>query len=327
MLSEEIRSRLSQLNRLAAAPSTAGSQAAGDRQSRFAAAWPAASDAGQLQATEIHQPSGRHWLIRRPVEQVWPEASDYLRRWQTASGPADSQGPSKADLEVRAFCLGFPRQTLFLDLETCGFAGSMVFLVGLLHPTEQGLMLSQLFARNYAEERPMLQSLEQHIKTCRILVTFNGKSFDWPQVRDRCTLHRIGTDPCALTTHDAVPWVHYDLLHHARRRWRHQLPNCKLQTLERYICRRHRTGDIPGHDIPRAYHDYVRRGDLREIRSILHHNALDLITLLQLSWRIALDPGAGPSPQPSNDKISPHLQPGVDSAGGETKKGRYPAPQ
>jgi uncharacterized protein YprB with RNaseH-like and TPR domain len=111
----------------------------------------------------------------------------------------------------------------------------------------------------------------------QVLVTFNGKSFDWPQIRDRSTLHE--RDPDSVDNH----LVHLDLLHHARRRWRCELPNCKLQTLERYICGRHRTGDIPGGDIPAAYHDYVRTGDLAEVRQILHHNALDLVTLLQLS--------------------------------------------
>ena len=129
-----------------------------------------------------------------------------------------------------------------------------------------------------------------------LLVTFNGKSFDWPQVQDRSTLHHLGSEPREtprlsptfephlLTRHAERPTIrHFDLLHHARRRWKRQLPNCRLQTLERYICGRHRQGDIPGRDIPAAYHQYVRSKDTRQVQSILHHNALDLVTLLQLA--------------------------------------------
>ena len=88
----------------------------------------------------------------------------------------------------------------------------------------------------------------------------------------------------ALTRDDPRPeLIHCDLLHHSRRRWKDKLPDCKLQTLERHICRRHRTDDIPGREIPSAYHDFVRSGDAWLIRSVLHHNALDLVTLLQLS--------------------------------------------
>ena len=50
-------------------------------------------------------------------------------------------------------------------------------------------------------------------------------------------------------------------------------------------------GDIPGSRIPEAYHHYVQTGDTTDVRSILHHNALDLVTLLQLS--LVLTRGSG----------------------------------
>ena len=71
--------------------------------------------------------------------------------------------------------------------------------------------------------------------------------------------------------------IHCDLLHHARRRWRMRLPNCKLQTLERFVCRRLRRDDIAGSQIPQEYHQFVRTGDARQLCSILQHNALDLL--------------------------------------------------
>jgi uncharacterized protein YprB with RNaseH-like and TPR domain len=130
-----------------------------------------------------------------------------------------------------------------------------------------------------------------------VLCTFNGKAFDWPMVQDRSTLHKLGT--VFSSRRAGVPifveqkWdcarscpVHVDLLHHARRRWRRALPNCRLQTLETFICRRRRSGDIPGSDIPAAYHHYVRTGQTRHIDAILHHNALDLVTLAQLAARL-----------------------------------------
>ena len=35
--------------------------------------------------------------------------------------------------ELQAFLEHLPGQVMLLDLETCGFAGSPIFLVGLLH--------------------------------------------------------------------------------------------------------------------------------------------------------------------------------------------------
>ena len=81
--------------------------------------------------------------------------------------------------------------------------------------------------------------------------------------------------------------THLDMLHLARRRWKKELPDCKLQTLEQRICGRFRVGDIPGSLIPAAYKDYVRTGVEREMDEILLHNAVDLVTLLDLSMRLA----------------------------------------
>ncbi len=76
------------------------------------------------------------------------------------------------------------------------------------------------------------------------------------------------------------------MLHEARRRWRRGLPNCKLRTLKKYICRRMRQGDIPGEEIPEAYHAYVRTQNAWQIVEILKHNMLDLVTMADLMTRM-----------------------------------------
>lgn len=75
---------------------------------------------------------------------------------------------------------------------------------------------------------------------------------------------------------------HLDLLGLSRKRWRDKLPNCKLQTLEKWICGRGRDGDIPGTDIPDTYHLFVRTGNAALLKPIMDHNALDLITMADL---------------------------------------------
>jgi uncharacterized protein YprB with RNaseH-like and TPR domain len=233
----------------------------------------------ELPGQELAIDAGSCWLIRRPLNELWPQAPHYLGRAVELSAQfaAISTYDDSIRIDIGAFCAAFPQRVAILDVETCGLAGSSVFLIGLLHNHEGEICLSQYWARNYAEERPLLAAVRGLLANQQVLVTFNGKSFDWPQIRDRTILHE--RDPGAADN----PLVHFDLLHHARRRWRHELPNCKLQTLERYVCGRHRTGDIPGRDIPQAYHDYVRTGDTLDVQAILHHNALDLVTLLQLA--------------------------------------------
>jgi uncharacterized protein YprB with RNaseH-like and TPR domain len=164
----------------------------------------------------------------------------------------------------------------------------MVFLVGLLHEGESGLKLTQMLARDYSEEPAVLASLWEIMATQRVLVTFNGKTFDWPMIRDRTTLHRLDRQsrPAGHARATVSNLVHFDLLYHARRRYSAKLPDCRLTTLERYVCGRRRVGDIPGGDIPAAYHDFVRTGETHQMAAILHHNAMDLVTLLELALRI-----------------------------------------
>ena len=182
---------------------------------------------------------------------------------------------------MHAFIHAFPHRVTLLDLETCGLSGSALFLIGLLHRVDDRLAVELLLARDYSEEAAVLASLWQRIHADGVVVTFNGKSFDWPMVIDRSRRHLLfrGTRPPAP--------VHFDLLHAARRRWKKQLPDCKLQTLERHICGRTRTDDIPGSQIPAAYQQFVRTGFEREMDAILLHNAIDLVTLLDLAMRLA----------------------------------------
>ena len=170
-----------------------------------------------------------------------------------------------------------PEDLAFFDLETTGLSSSPVFLIGVMVWSDGGLVTRQFFARDYSEERPIISMFADCLRARRMLVSFNGKSFDLPYIRARAA---------ATGVRFAFDGPHLDLLHVSRRAWKDQLPNCRLQTLEAHICSRHRTGDIPGHAIPQAYHDYVRTEDARHMVSTLEHNRLDLITLAELMIRL-----------------------------------------
>lgn len=223
---------------------------------------------GEMIVTE----AGEHWRVCVAVDDIWPGGERLVFNRCERLG---MQGvPSR-------FVSAFPQHSLFVDLETCGLAGSALFLVGLLRPIDGELTVELLFARNYAEESAVLASLWQRIDEQSVIVTFNGKSFDWPMVADRSRRH-------LLFRGKRLPApAHLDMLHPARRRWKKELPDCKLQTLEQRICGRIRVGDIAGSLIPAAYKDYVRTGFEREMDSVLFHNALDLVTLLDLAMRLA----------------------------------------
>jgi hypothetical protein len=263
--------------------------------------------AGLLRSGEVVETVfGQHLRIDLPLDCLWNGGAKLIAarqeflRFQADAVARPVEQNRVADVDFSAFIAALPDRTIALDLETCGLAGSALFLVGLLRQIEGVPIVQLLLARNYAEEAAVLSSLWKLVAEHDVLLTFNGKSFDWPMVVERSVRHRLEVAPtgwmsptrkraaAAANSSDERPTkVHIDILHHARRRWRQQLPNCRLQTLERHICRRNRTGDIPGHAIPAAYANYVRTGFEREMDAVLYHNALDLVTLFDLAHRLA----------------------------------------
>ncbi len=249
-----------------------------------------------LPGEECRAGEGCFYRIRRPADTFYPQggAGDDA---ETLDGPAvmaayrrlfDGAGcrvlPEDLHETVRPILEVDPGRTTYLDIESCGLAGEPLFLVGLMRYREGGLEVDQFLARHYGEEGPMLAAVGDELTGSQCLVTFNGKSFDWPTIAARRMAWGLFDPP-------EVPW-HVDLLHEARRRWRSEVPNCKLQTLEQLLCGRRRVGDIPGHLIPEAYHEFVRahqdgnvlrrNRSLRRLQTILHHNALDLVTMAEL---------------------------------------------
>jgi uncharacterized protein YprB with RNaseH-like and TPR domain len=174
----------------------------------------------------------------------------------------------------------FDKETVcFLDIETCGLSPTTyLFLIGLMF-WEQGRFVCDLvFARNYAEERAVLQYVRKTMSRFDTVVSYNGNSFDLPFIETRMSANRV--EPLA-------PFASVDLLYTARRVFRGILPNNRLGTVERHIRGIKRTGDIPGRYIPDAYHDYVRSGDARAMKNVLYHNRMDLFTMAILINRLA----------------------------------------
>jgi uncharacterized protein YprB with RNaseH-like and TPR domain len=179
-----------------------------------------------------------------------------------------------------------PEKWLFLDTETTGLAGgtgTYAFLIGLAWWNAGGLQVEQFFMRDFAEEHSLLQELSQRIAERPVLVTFNGKSFDWPLLENRFT----------MTRSIAVPKLsaHLDLLHPARALWKLRLGSVRLVELERHVLDAprlgwHRENDVSSALIPQFYFDYLRGGPAEPLAGVVRHNQMDLRGLAALFGKI-----------------------------------------
>ena len=182
--------------------------------------------------------------------------------------------------------LADPARWLFLDTETTGLAGgtgTYAFLIGLAWWDAGGLQVEQLFMRDFAEEHSLLHELAARLVDRPVLVTFNGKSFDWPLLENRFTMTR-----CIATPRLAA---HLDLLHPARALWKLRLGSVRLVELERHVLDAprlgwHRDNDVASSLIPQHYFDYLRGGPAAPLAGVVRHNQMDLRGLAALFGKI-----------------------------------------
>lgn len=216
-----------------------------------------------VEARRWETSQGQCWALHRGAPELRKESDD--------SAGDDSYGGA----EPLPMLDGAPEGWTFFDTETMGLGSVPVFLVGFLEVREDGPLITQLFAQDYSEEAAILDLFADRLRQTETLVSFNGKSFDWPLVESRAGRWQVSLPP-------KESLFHLDLLYESRRQWGNALPNCKLQTIETAVCGRRRTGDIPGREIPGVYRGFVNSGDARPLAPIFTHNALDLVTLVEI---------------------------------------------
>lgn len=167
---------------------------------------------------------------------------------------------------------------VFLDTETTGLnggTGTLAFLVGIGRFDEKGFQLTQYMVEDPSEEAAMLLELSNDTENNEAVVTFNGKTFDMPLLKTRYILNK---QPVPFSN-----WGHLDLLHLSRRIWRHRLSNLSLKDLEQEILHLPRSSDeVPGWMIPEIYFNFLHTGDGTQLKNVVYHNAMDIISLAAL---------------------------------------------
>ena len=238
-------------------------------------------------AREVTAPNGQTaWLIENAIADLpggWAKLCEKFRGEMRREGSPLGRCLRSVSDATDLTC----GDLLFVDLETTGLGSAMTFLIGTMVWEPGGFVVRQYFARDYSQERAILSLYFQAAADKRVLVSFNGKSFDVPLLRVRAAATAVG---------GVMPQDHLDLLHVSRRFWRGQFADCKLQTLERRVCGRFRTDDIPGALIPEAYHAFVRTGLAGAMVKCVKHNRLDLMTLADLMTRLPAGLPAGEVP-------------------------------
>jgi len=246
-------------------------------------------DVAAIQGTEETTPLGRHFVVRNTYDGDHYHGNVRLARF------------SCADLQrfmsvMKSRGNAAPRDSLvFLDTETTGIhggTGMVPFLVGLGYFEGDDFHMVQYFMRDFDEEPSMLLAIEDFLQRFKMVVTYNGSSFDVPLLEARFTLARLN--------YPFEKMAHLDLLTGARRLWRQGHGSCRLAALESKIVSFLRGHDIPGGMIPQAYFEFLQGRGSSVMESVLKHNVHDVLSLAALTIcacdRVVREPAALDSP-------------------------------
>jgi uncharacterized protein YprB with RNaseH-like and TPR domain len=186
-----------------------------------------------------------------------------------------------------------PEDFVFFDLETTGLsggAGTLAFLaaIGFFVPSTKAqnykLQIDQYLLLDYPGEPDFLETIIPILNDAeKIIVTYNGKTFDTKLFRTRCLMN--GMKPPLY--HEA------DLLHPARRLWKNILPNCSQAEIETSILGLDRTGDVSGAFAPQIWFDFLKDQNPSELIKICDHNKKDiegLASIFSAIMEIAANP-------------------------------------
>jgi len=185
--------------------------------------------------------------------------------------------PSADPLHLRSLGLAQRETFLFFDLETLGLSGAPMFLSAIGRFAEGGFLIRQYLAPSLGSELSILERMEAEIRDTSVLVSYNGKSFDWTILKERFAYYGI---PIPDTP------IHVDLLHHARRAFGAKAPDCHLSTIEEHVLGVERTNDLPSAEVPNYYTAYLETGNAAYLVPIVNHSRQDLSSLVVLLARL-----------------------------------------
>jgi len=164
---------------------------------------------------------------------------------------------------------------VFIDTETSGLGGgtgTVAFMVGLGFFDDSGFVVNQYFLANPDHEFSLLTKTIAGISGHKIIVSYNGSSFDLPVLKSRFSLNRIDS-PFKSTKH-------LDLLHLSRKLWKLRLGVCKLRDIESGILDfKRKEEEVPGWMVPQLYFDFLKNGDGRPMEGVFYHNCMDVLSL------------------------------------------------
>lgn len=167
---------------------------------------------------------------------------------------------------------------LFFDIETTGFSAdtSYLYLIGCIYYADSSFHLIQWFSENVNEEKKIITAFFDFIKAFKVLIHYNGSTFDIPYIQKKCFLLKLPYSFDSVVSFDIYKKIYpYKKIF--------KLPNLKQKTIELFL-KINRKDTFSGGDLIEVYQSFIgkrRIENLRKFReqgpSSLEHSEADIL--------------------------------------------------
>jgi len=206
-------------------------------------------------------------------------AAHLLEEWKDPLDPARVNAtlsywlPASHPLFLQLLGLVPRERIIFFDLETLGLFGVPIILAALGRLSASRIRITQYLACSLDEEVALLEGVKSELSRASLILSYNGKSFDWTTLNERSAYYGL--------PFDYAP-IHIDLLHQTRQAFHGRLPDMKLETVERGILGIERKEDLRSEVVPEYYEAYLKTDNPGPLVPIVNHNRQDIVTLALL---------------------------------------------
>lgn len=178
-------------------------------------------------------------------------------------------------------------EIVILDIETTGFHRTydVMSVLGLIyfekqHDSINGYIV-QLFNENGSEDAQIISRLKHYLKSCNLLITYNGDRFDIPFLLEKTRLHAVDNHPLLKIDQTMTS---LDLYKVSKLQFPF-LKKCTLKAVEEQL-EIHRDDLISGKEAAQSYRQFLRTKDFEMCKPILEHNYEDILNLIPLFYKL-----------------------------------------